>query len=262
MKIPAKSLPDALKRLDALIAQGDGVVATIHKVTLAGGYEDWKYDSKQYDKWGMPVRSFVFQILPAEHPEFSITKEFGHGHYPNISIPQEVSRLRGLRESLEFNFSASNSAVDAFEQIQKICDRFHNIARQLRHRHGGRPTLDIADEYDVQDLVHALLKLDFDDVRAEEWTPSYAGGSARMDFLLKSEQIVVELKMSRRGMTAKTLGEELIIDCQKYKEHPDCKRLICFVYDPQGIIVNPRGIEADLSRDTNEIPITVYIRPE
>lgn len=44
----------------------------------------------------------------------------------------------------------------------------------------------LEDEYDVQDLPHALLLLYFDDVRAEEWTPSYAGKSARMDFLLKT----------------------------------------------------------------------------
>jgi REase_DpnII-MboI len=50
------------------------------------------------------------------------------------------------------------------------------------------------DEYDVQDSLHALLKLHFDDVRREEWTPSYAGSQSRMDFLLKREKIVVETK--------------------------------------------------------------------
>ena len=45
-------------------------------------------------------------------------------------------------------------------------------------RHGGRNTLDVRDEYDVQDLLHALLKMFFKDVRSEEWTPSYAGASS------------------------------------------------------------------------------------
>ena len=40
------------------------------------------------------------------------------------------------------------------------------------------------DEYDVQDLFHALLTIYFEDIRKEEWSPSYAGGASRMDFLL------------------------------------------------------------------------------
>jgi hypothetical protein len=35
----------------------------------------------------------------------------------------------------------------------------------------------LKDEYDVQDLLYALLRIFFDDVRPEEWTPSFAGKS-------------------------------------------------------------------------------------
>jgi REase_DpnII-MboI len=34
--------------------------------------------------------------------------------------------------------------------------------------------MDIKDEYDVQDLLHAILRAFFDDVRPEEFVPSYA----------------------------------------------------------------------------------------
>lgn len=39
---------------------------------------------------------------------------------------------------------------------------------------------------------------------------------------------------------------------------------VCFVYDPTGIIPNPRGIETietDLSRDGSPFPVRVLIRP-
>jgi hypothetical protein len=61
------------------------------------------------------------------------------------------------------------------ERVATICSRLHVVARQLRVRHDGRPTLEIRDEDDVQDLLHALLRVDFDDIRTEEWTPSYGG---------------------------------------------------------------------------------------
>jgi hypothetical protein len=103
------------------------------------------------------------------------------------------------------------------------------LRRRLRHRHDNRATLTITDEYDVQDLLHALLRLHFDDVRPEEWTPSYAGGASRMDFLLKEEKIVVEVKMTRAGLTDRQIADQLIIDAARYKSHSDCKKLVCFV---------------------------------
>jgi hypothetical protein len=145
--------------------------------------------------------------------------------------------------------------------IERICDRFHLVARQLRSRHDNRESLLVEDEYDVQDLFHALLTLEFDDIRAEEWTPSYAGSASRTDFLLKQERIVVEIKKTRRELVAKQVGEQLIIDIQRYKAHPDCQSLVCFVYDPEGRIANPRGIENDLNGTGNGIDVKVIITP-
>lgn len=145
--------------------------------------------------------------------------------------------------------------------IEQICSRFHSAVRQLRSRHAGRPTLDVQDEYDVQDLMHALLCLHFSDIRPEEYTPSYAGKASRMGFLLKQESIVVEVNMARAGLGAAELSSQLIDDIGRYKTHLDCQALVCFVYDPAGLIPNPRGIEADLSREGEPFPVRVLIRP-
>lgn len=148
------------------------------------------------------------------------------------------------------------------EALQRICSKFHLMARKLRNRHNSRETLDVTDEYDVQDLLSALLVLYFDDIRPEEWTPSYAGKSARMDFLLKSEKIVVEVKMTRKGLADKEVGDQLIVDIERYKEHPDCDTLICFVYDPDGRITNPQGLSEDLqSQSKDDLKVIVFINP-
>lgn len=146
--------------------------------------------------------------------------------------------------------------------VEHICSRFHLVARQLRERHDSRPTLDISDEYDVQDLLHALLKTHFDDIRPEEWTPSYAGGSSRMDFLLKKEKIVIEVKKTRDGLGPKEVGDQLLVDIGRYKEHPNCKVLLCFVYDPEGKIPNPKGLEKDLTQETKEVTVKVLVVPK
>lgn len=168
-----------------------------------------------------------------------------------------LSLLRKLTPQVHENTCDKSS----LQRVEQICSRFHIVARQLRNRYKGRETIDVGDEYDVQDLMHAILLLDFEDIRVEEWTPSYAGGSVRMDFLLKREKIVIEIKKTRKGLAAREIGEQLIIDIEKYKEHPDCKTLVCFVYDPEGRIANPRGVETDLEACNKVITLRVLIRP-
>jgi len=140
-----------------------------------------------------------------------------------------------------------------------VLRRFHRIVRQLKHRHGDRSGFDVQDEYDVQDLLHAILRGLFDDVRSEEYTPSYAGGSSRMDFLLKSQQIAIEVKFANRALRDKQVGEQLLIDIGRYQFHQDCLRLICFVYDPFGHLRNPAGLEADLSKTIGKLEVKVIV---
>ena len=153
-------------------------------------------------------------------------------------------------------------AEEPIEELQRICSKFHGVVRRLRSRYNNRATLDVADEYDVQDLLSALLILYFDDIRPEEWTPNYAGKSARMDFLLKKEKIVVEVKMTRKGLADKEIGDQLIVDIERYKEHPDCDTLICFVYDPEDRITNSQGLSADLQNQSKDnLKVIVLITP-
>jgi hypothetical protein len=154
-----------------------------------------------------------------------------------------------------------SESTSAPARVEHLCNRFHLVARQLRSRREGRPTIDVNDEYDVQDLLHALLRIDFDDVRPEDWTPGYAGKSARVDFLLKEHSLIVEVKRARRGLGVKELGDQLIIDIARYKHHPDCHRLICFIYDPEGLIGNPASLERDLSGDHDSLEVQVIVAP-
>lgn len=140
---------------------------------------------------------------------------------------------------------------DADNRIERLLHRFRIVSNQLKYRYNKRATIEINDEYDVQDLLHALLKIDFDDVRAEEWTPSYAGSSSRMDFFIKELSTVIEVKMTRESMTSRELGEQLIVDTVKYQGHPDCEKLYCFVYDPEMRLGNPTGLKNDLESKYN-----------
>jgi hypothetical protein len=83
-----------------------------------------------------------------------------------------------------------------------------------------------------------------------------------MDFLLKGHEIVVEVKMTRKGLLAKEVSEQLIIDAAKYRLHPECKTLVCLVYDPEELVKNPRGIERDLAKlSGNGLEVICVVTP-
>ncbi len=159
--------------------------------------------------------------------------------------------------------------IDIIQVLELIFSKFHLVVRQLRDRHDKRETLDVNDEYDVQDLLHALLKIYFQDIRPEETIPSYAGGSKKMDFLLKSEKMVIEVKKTGEKLKTgekfsdKEIGKQLLEDISTYDAHPDCNTLICFIYDPEGRIGNPVGLENDLIKKSKEgFRVIVYIFPK
>jgi len=84
------------------------------------------------------------------------------------------------------------------------------------------------------------------DIRPEEFTPSYAGSSTRMDFLLPAHSLVIELKFVRDRTHAKRIGDELIVDIEHYRRHPACSTLWCVVYDPEHLLTNAEGLRSDL----------------
>jgi hypothetical protein len=145
------------------------------------------------------------------------------------------------------------------ELLERMVRRLPDFLVPLSARHANRPPFVIEDEYDLQDLLHGLLSLHFDDVRPEDYAPERAGGRSRVDFVLKNEKIVVETKMTRARLGAKEVGEELIIDIERYRSHPDCAALLAVIYDPDQRIVNRRGLEADLSGTRDSLVVRVVI---
>lgn len=237
--------------LEELIHEGNEVLRTSQTGSLGSYVND-----SLYDPWKRKALMFIQECFPT-HPQTKTFEEIVEHNSQTRYCRQLVSILQAFAD-----IRPNLVKTDYDGLLTKLFERFHIVARQLRRRHDGRPTMEINDEYDVQDLLHGLLRIDFDDVRPEEWTPSYAGASNRMDFLLKEDEIAIEVKMTRDGLKDKELGEQLIIDIAKYQSHPNCKCLYCFVYDPDGNVRNPRGLEKDLAELGKGFPVKVFIRPE
>ncbi|MDP5459570.1 hypothetical protein [Alishewanella sp. SMS8] len=194
----------------------------------------------------------------------SVLEENGLRYYrfgrvlPQGENPQTATTAGGQ------DYTSAPSKPARVEELLEIVLRgLRRSMHPLTHRRKGAQSLSFTSEYDVQDLLHALLRPWISDIRPEEFTPSYAGSSTRMDFLLPAHSLVIETKLVRDRVHAKKVGDELIIDIEHYRKHPECKSLWCVIYDPECLITNASGVKSDLegirkSKD-GEVMVRVFI---
>ena len=179
---------------------------------------------------------------------------------PNLQ-PQPPMSI-SFSSAQESSSQCAQAGPNPVERLKTICCRFHYVARQLRLRGEYRTTLHVEDEVDAQDLLHALLRIQFDNIDTDEWTPSYSGGAPRMTLLLNESRLAVIVKKTRPGLTVKDLTDQLRIDAARYRFHGRCTTLLCFMYDPDGRIGNPQGLEASLTSVNDAFVVDVLVAPK
>lgn len=238
---------EVIARLKALIVEGEGVLVTTYTINgvIGGPY----VKSEIYIPWQSKAAMLLHEVLPP-HQQNALgqleTKTTNHTSLARQWQGQLQAALDGIENGI---IALDDEHLDDIDGVvERILNGFPNIVDSLNRRHSGRAGFPLKDEYDVQDLLRSVCLAFFDDVRDEEAVPSFAGKNSRVDLFLKDEERFIEVKMTREGLRDKKLGEELRIDIPQYKEHPGCKRLFCFVYDPGRYVSNPSGLAKDLER--------------
>lgn len=253
---------ELIMELNELLREGDGVLKSRASNNDSSNLEIYYLvDDGKYTSWRLKILTFLRKYFEKEHDYINLIESLKDNYLGDAEKIYET--LKGLVDLVKKDYITFERKSDICEEekFSLLFNSFHKMVRALRERYDDRETIDVQDEYDVQDILFAILQLFFEDIRKEEWIPSYAGGASRADFLLKQESVVIEVKKTRKGMRDKELGEQLIIDIEKYKVHPDCKKLICFVYDPEGRITNPTGIVNDLENSNKDF-FKMYINPQ
>ena len=194
--------------------------------------------SEEYSDWESDRKRVV-----------SVLEEYGFRYFQGGRVlPHGLNPQENLIDDASQKVTATKP--ESIEELLAILVRgLPRAMHPLMHRRKGAQSLSFSSEYDVQDLLHSMLRPWVSDIRPEEFTPSYAGSSARMDFLLPAHKLVIELKFARDRYHGKKLGDELIIDIEHYRRHPECEILWCVIYDPGNIIPNPEGLRNDLEGD-------------
>ena len=199
-------------------------------------------------------------VLPTIALEAAFRKR--HAEEPvRINDVGEAAALWCLCKRILDSLAFRDPSASFLDTILALCRRFHLFVMQLGRRHDRRATLSVRDEYDVQDLLHAILLLHFDDVRPEEVTPSYAGNSSRVDFYLPDARIVVEVKMTRDSLRQRRVVDQLIEDSSRYASMKDVDTLVCLVYDPGNYCHNPTALEHDVAESGGRLSVHAVVCP-
>ena len=269
----AVSREEAAQVLDEHIADGEKLVAAgdLYWVQWEEWRDRWKRSTTDglrsiyaNDSAASEFRDVADRFLMSLHA--SQAQELA---YNRETVGKAVNVLRSLKERLRYLPEPSPVATEApaprpepLDQVVEICSRLPVVARQLSRRHGGRNTLEIQDEYDVQDLLHSLLLVEFDDVRDESNNPKYLGKGTRIDLLLPRERVAIEVKMTRSTLSEGELGSQLAEDITRYAD-PDANRgvtdLVLYIHDPTHQVANPSGFCHDLERASDRLRIRAAI---
>jgi hypothetical protein len=147
-------------------------------------------------------------------------------------------------------------APAALAVLESLLRRLPLVTRQLRDRHADRPSFRIDDEYDLEDLLRALLPLHFDDIRYERRTPRYTSGS-RTDFLLAPSALALTVKHANARLREDVIVAQLAEDISYYR-HRNYRALVACIFDPEKIVRDPEQREtawAGLSEEVQVRPV-------
>lgn len=240
-----------MKTIQELIEEGIEIKSTCTRTEIIP-----IVSGDRYAEW----LTYCERLLRQQFPDDPQTLEFSDiARGANGNDAKQLDRLIGILKAFaDIPPAVSSESIDTI--LEKICVNFHRCARSILNRHGNRQTLEINDEYDVQDLLQGILRLFIDDVRPEDYIPSYAGGNSRTDFYLPQYETYIETKMTRNGLRDKEVGEQLAIDIARYGDR--CRTLVCFVYDKGSLLSNPYGLISDLEAlGGDRVCVKLYISP-
>ena len=179
-----------------------------------------KRAERRYGTWDRRNSEFLFKLFDSDEiareynaiPKLVLTGTYRSPERAALHqqrIDRKVKWFKELARRIDNHFPqvgeaipnlTSSETLAAIDKIDLLCSRFHAVANQLQQSKRGKksePDAALKNEYDVQELLHALLWIFFTDVRREDPVPQRAGASSRTDFVLKNEGIIVEVKKTR-----------------------------------------------------------------
>lgn len=129
------------------------------------------------------------------------------------------------------------------ELIVRLCQRLPQTARILANRsRKGKAPFEISDEYDVQDLLHGVIRAYVKYSVQEDPLPKVGGAkSSRADISIEEIGALIEVKYVRGPDDQRRIFEEYSQDLILYTSWPHLKTLVFVIYN-SGDLRDPEAL--------------------
>jgi hypothetical protein len=117
--------------------------------------------------------------------------------------------------------------------VERLCRRLPQAVRILANRQRkGKAQYEISDEYDVQDLLHALLRAYLKYSVQEDPIPKAAGTRfGRADISIQDLGVLIEVKYVRGPDDQRKIFDQFSQDLVLYAQWPYLRMLLLLIYN-------------------------------
>lgn len=161
------------------------------------------HDPEEATTWLIKVENELRAVFSQDHSIWGTWIELKKRR---CTHPQTIESARIIaRSAVEAFKGESDSEVclqvsqqSSLSLVRQVLGRFDKAARALGNRsRPGKLPFTIADEYDVQDLLYAILKPLVPDLTTEDPVPKCAGDAGRIDLTSRSLGLAIEVKFAK-----------------------------------------------------------------
>ncbi|MBX9721174.1 MAG: hypothetical protein K2X81_07260, partial [Candidatus Obscuribacterales bacterium] len=163
------------------------------KTTVIEMYGHNSQLSERYEQWKAYWLSSWNQRDSQQKRHEQIQQDYRDG------LDKTLKELNSVIDQLELKLKHSGAAPKLapsteIRLILQLCSRLNHSAKILNRRRAGKQSFEITDEYDVQDLLQAVLRAYFKYSISEEPISKLSGSSSRADFAIQDLGVIIEAK--------------------------------------------------------------------
>jgi hypothetical protein len=273
-----------LDQFNKLIAEGEAMYKAIK--VIPGEYNQPRYygervtqapetyvfdEDSDWQKWKTSYKLLLSDVIPLTSSQRTLIEAYSIYANPKKNLEIHLSNLKAVKEHYEKKLLiSSQSALGSFslEDVSKLLTQVPAGLRRWTWEEkprtkGGTPRQwYIENEYHVQNMLYFLLAAVFADIIEEEYTGSVGQKKPRVDLVIPSLKLVIEIKFWRKHKPPQEIIGEIAEDTSLYlAEGSPHEQIIAFIWDDSCRIEEHHLLKSGIKKMKGIFDVVIVSRP-
>ena len=273
-----------LDQFNKLIAEGEAMYKAIK--VIPGEYNQPRYygervtqapetyvfdEDSDWQKWKTSYKLLLSDVIPLTSSQRTLIEAYSIYANPKKNLEIHLSNLKAVKEHYEKKLLiSSQSALGSFslEDVSKLLTQVPAGLRRWTWEEkprtkGGTPRQwYIENEYHVQNMLYFLLAAVFADIGEEEYTGSVGQKKPRVDLVIPSLKLVIEIKFWRKHKPPQEIIGEIAEDTSLYlAEGSPHEQIIAFIWDDSCRIEEHHLLKSGIKKMKGIFDVVIVSRP-